>query len=635
MSDPYLWYRDKDTLPIGGVRRYIIEYTQAEAATTEIYLRLKNIEKTTIRAVHLLNGPFILYCHVVPVNFDHKKPFSQKDKEVHFNNQLKPGQTFNVPLYLNDNSRVKDNVYQWKLDILSQIVITSETTVLYDLMVGADLKELKRLNHGSLRSLTGLSGGQEDNYIPLNEVLNPQLTINKITGEELWSRPPDYNKPAHLVILTHGIFSNLTGDMLYCKETLEDNVNDNLIIKGYNGNAGKTEGGVKKLGSKQGKYLMKLIDNLINEGIVIDKISFIGHSLGGLTQLYSIKFILDADPLFFQKRTIKPQNLVFVASPLLGILNEISFLISWLLDLGTLGKTGRDLTLSRSKLRGKPLLEELPDQLHQFLKLCKNLIIYANIINDGIVPLRTSALLYLDYVTLDNVKDLKKKKEGQEENPVGQIPAQKQPDKINTLEKYKQFISLNFSINDSSKKRVKLQKKILHINAKGKDNLQPDENVELGQDEAEENDLDAENAGEEYPDLNIPPKASIIESAINSIICPIPNEKYIVDPESRHPVIFHDKSYKYTDIPAEIEGTPLFSKANKQVKIARKYHDELNWRKILVRLPSDAHNNIIVRRRFPNGYGWGVIDHICEVFNEPDEEPDEARPGLVKIKSKM
>lgn len=634
MNDPYLWYRDKDNLHIGGVRRYKIQYTKIDPERTEIYLRLKNIEKSTIRAVHLLNGPFILYCHVVPINYDHKRPFHQTEREINFNNQLKPGQTFNVNLYLNDNSKVEgtDNVYQWEVDILSQIVITNETTVLYDFMLGDDLKKLKKLNHGSLRGLTGLSGSST-NYTPLNKVSNPQLSVEKITSNDLWSRPPDYDKPAHLVILTHGIFSNLTADMLYLKEALENNVNDNLIVKGYNGNAGKTEGGVKKLGTKQGKYLMELIENLIGQGIVIDKISFIGHSLGGLTQLYSIKFILDNDPQFFTSKNINPHNLVFVASPLLGILNEISFLISWLLDLGTLGKTGRDLTLTRSKLRGKPLLEELPDQLHVFLKLCKNLVIYANIINDGIVPLRTSALLYLDYVTLDNVKDLKQKKE-EDGSAVGEIPAQKQAEKINTLEKYKQFISLNFSLN-SDKKRVKMQKKILNINAKGKDNLQqPDENVELSQEEAEYSDLD-ENAGEEFPDLNIPPKASIVESAINSIICPIPNEDFIVNPESRHPVIFHDKFYNHLDIPPEVEQPNIFNKAKKQVKIARKYHDELNWRKILVRLPSDAHNNIIVRRRFPNGYGWGVVDHICDVFNEPEQDNQARQSGLTKIKSKI
>ena len=35
-------------------------------------------------------------------------------------------------------------------------------------------------------------------------------------------------------------------------------------------------------------------------------------------------------------------------------------------------------------------------------------------------------------------------------------------------------------------------------------------------------------------------------------------------------------------------------------KIARAYHKDLSWRKVLVRLEPDAHNNMIVRRQFAN-----------------------------------
>lgn len=47
-------------------------------------------------------------------------------------------------------------------------------------------------------------------------------------------------------------------------------------------------------------------------------------------------------------------------------------------------------------------------------------------------------------------------------------------------------------------------------------------------------------------------------------------------------------------------------------KIARAYHRDLSWRKVLVRLEPDAHNNIIVRRMFANAYGWPVIKHLCD-----------------------
>ena len=47
-------------------------------------------------------------------------------------------------------------------------------------------------------------------------------------------------------------------------------------------------------------------------------------------------------------------------------------------------------------------------------------------------------------------------------------------------------------------------------------------------------------------------------------------------------------------------------------KIARAYHRDLSWRKVLVRLEPDAHNNMIVRRQFANAYGWPVVKHLCD-----------------------
>ena len=47
-------------------------------------------------------------------------------------------------------------------------------------------------------------------------------------------------------------------------------------------------------------------------------------------------------------------------------------------------------------------------------------------------------------------------------------------------------------------------------------------------------------------------------------------------------------------------------------KIARAYHHDLSWRKVLVRLEPDAHNNIMVRRMFANAYGWPVVRHLCD-----------------------
>ncbi|KFY53017.1 hypothetical protein V497_08412, partial [Pseudogymnoascus sp. VKM F-4516 (FW-969)] len=66
---------------------------------------------------------------------------------------------------------------------------------------------------------------------------------------------------------------------------------------------------------------------------------------------------------------------------------------------------------------------------------------------------------------------------------------------------------------------------------------------------------------------------------------------------------------------------------------ARAYHRDLSWRKVLVRLEPDAHNNIIVRRKFANAYGWPVVQHLVDThfagggaaLTPDDEEGNEDR----------
>lgn len=60
------------------------------------------------------------------------------------------------------------------------------------------------------------------------------------------------------------------------------------------------------------------------------------------------------------------------------------------------------------------------------------------------------------------------------------------------------------------------------------------------------------------------------------------------------------------DAAAEVSGMRV------EEKIARAYHRGLSWRKVLVKLEPDAHNNMIVRRMFANAYGWPVMKHLVD-----------------------
>ena len=43
----------------------------------------------------------------------------------------------------------------------------------------------------------------------------------------------------------------------------------------------------------------------------------------------------------------------------------------------------------------------------------------------------------------------------------------------------------------------------------------------------------------------VPPRASAIESAINTIVGPVPSSFYLMNPDQRQHVIFHDKYYQF------------------------------------------------------------------------------------------
>ena len=804
LSSPRLWYRDKTSLKIGEVNRYTIRYKAQDETISKIYFRLKNIEKTGIRTVHLISGPFILYCHVIPCNYNSRRKFKasnpKENAEVVFENQIKPNQAFNATLLLNENSLFETKVedgkelkfYQWEIDVVSQIVITKKTRVDYDLMIGEDLEYMKRLRYNAIeKTLTSIASpnhaeeeegkrskgeylGKEKNLkmkmememeleihsdlkYTKNHVFNPQLTVVKKDTNEIWNRPPPSPlKPVHLVIVTHGIFSNLTADMLYLKDVLEEKVKENIMVRGFRYNAGRTEKGVKKLGINVALYIIDLIEN---PPYKFDKISFIAHSLGGVVQLYAIKYILVTKGVdFFKKANIEPANFTTLASPFLGIMNELNFVLSWALDLGTLGRTGRDLTLlkrlpawkdvelgdhHKKKDSIKPILETLPDDpLQTFLGEFQKLTIYANAINDGIVPLRTAALLYLDYEALGDVNELKRTNhvaehpeledkhhdvqsiesnetvlevpddrgqtddegaenenenasENENENEsTSEIESEddgnktKRNNKGNTklketlqhaqvehskvlekhhlkfaASKYLEFFSLS---SPTKLKMADRQKRYKNFTIKGTDtdeigNQAPpngSHNLDKGKVKDRDNDKDkvqnkdnnvkekdksgSGSTKDEQLSLVIPPRASAIESAINTLICPIPSQEYIMNPALRHPVIFHDRYY-HLDKTAESEngdgndnkrGGWFYErfikyrgkwKLHKQVLIANKYHTKnLTWRKVLVNLPPDAHNNIVVRRRFANGYGWGVINHLCENLFDCEESEEEA-----------
>ncbi|KAI0486165.1 putative serine esterase-domain-containing protein [Xylaria cf. heliscus] len=320
-------------------------------------------------------------------------------------------------------------------------------------------------------------------------------------------KKPRRPKKIHLVVLTHGLHSNLGADMLYLKESIDatarqakidakvrktrerasrnsnqaevqaqppiededesDSPDEEVIVRGFSGNATRTERGIKFLGKRLARYILSMTypdqpflpttkkvahditSTLKSENAKggqdatdtshceceqryqITSISLIGHSLGGLIQTYAVAYIQKHSPQFFD--LIRPINFIALASPFLGLSNENPLYVKFALDFGLVGRTGQDLgltwrapTIARSgwgaivgtlgesahkKVMGesqpesKPLLRILPTgPAHVALKKFRNRTVYSNVVNDGIVPLRTSCLLFLDWQGLDRVE---------------------------------------------------------------------------------------------------------------------------------------------------------------------------------------------------------------------------------------
>lgn len=771
----------------------------------------------------------------------------------------------------------------WIIEIHSQILFSNSASVNFELLVGRDERSLDYgfaavASHGQ-----GAPGQVEDHQQGKNrhEGRHPaqpkgvysravRLVVDDTTS--LWNKPelPEWDdedaksrtskdghetapqdantvkrqKNIHIVIVTHGLHSNLGADMLYVKESIdaaakqareevrerrraarrgassdqdsqdkkqdsstaplsggqedlyEDGAEDDdpneeeVIVRGFGGNAVRTERGIQYLGKRLAKYVLamtypdqpylpikKSMKNKMSNTFSSTKppaddgvpahsgstvhhqrhpskhekrayrftsISFVGHSLGGLVQTYAIAYIHKHSPEFFHK--IKPINFICMSSPLLGLSNENPMYVKFALDFGLVGRTGQDLGLTwrpPTIARGgwaamvsgfgaapkepkaedpgaKPLLRILPTgPAHQVLRMFRNRTVYSNVVNDGVVPLRTSCLLFLDWKGLGRVEKARRgnglvgtlaswgfaELTGQNSSPnpsrvsfdrsddgsgtstpVGgssnaTVP-QPAEDAVNQdqtattsgepqanrflSEQQKQAVQ-EATLPESPRKNSAPSTPtkttppsnpftgfISYL--KGATTTPKDKKMFKRSQTVQQRLAEEQSAATDPPDqpeqghrrplasrgdstINnelAPPKTTIFESAGDILNPPIPPTSWIIDPASRSRTIFHDRIYHPEDIPPppvkrpkslarsfssdhSITSVSTADSVNEssggmrvEEKIARSYHKDLSWRKVLVRLEPDAHNNIVVRRMFANAYGWPVIKHLCD-----------------------
>ncbi|ODQ65036.1 DUF676-domain-containing protein, partial [Nadsonia fulvescens var. elongata DSM 6958] len=606
-------YRHQDGVNVGELQRYTITYRPAmdiyaPPLGTSLWVKVKNTESVALRAAYLA-GPYILYVDVRPGDYDHnRKVFSSADHPS-YEPQLRAGQGFYAELHMN---KIQTE-YVWIVDIVSQVLFSTSSTVGFEISVGYNKDEL----HKASESLDG----------PAKDAISVRIEKTK----DLWNTPPaKKHSPVHLVVVTHGLHSNVGADMLYIKEEIDKAAiisGENVIVRGYFGNVCKTEKGVKYLGKRLANYI---VDELLAPEVT--KISFIAHSLGGLTQTYAIAHIASHHSEVFKR--VEPVNFVTLASPFLGISNENPAFVRLFLDIGLIGKTGQDLGLTSLPTPGsKPLLRMLPTgPTHEILKRFKRRTLYANLVNDGIVPLRTSALLYLDWKGLSAAADVKKGAKH-----IGDVQGHKReiPDNsslADTGESAKSHGELENSESDDNKEyTTEFLELSLNPLQTAFSYFVPQAGKRKFHKIYKNSQTLSKNAksSDEEDTVMLPPRTSVFESGMSVLSPPLPSMKFIVDPMSRSDTVFHDRVYFDDDLPQRRfrkntsfvfkkndlkkgKDKNLVEKSKMEERIAREWHKDMSWRKVLVRLEPDAHNNIVVRRRFANAYGWPVIDHLIE-----------------------
>ncbi|CCE62895.1 hypothetical protein TPHA_0D02580 [Tetrapisispora phaffii CBS 4417] len=680
ITEKIMIYNVSNVFSIGDVMRFRIDINKKKLFSyfgindehTYLEVIVKNKENPMLRPLYIA-GPYAVYTDIRPHNYNENIKFNTYTgqnnvvEDIQYTGDLKPDETFKGILLMNPNSKVdEDENYGWTVDILSQIAVTTLLKLDISMKIRIITEKLRRETTMSFNTNANLERNQNNStssiskmYYKMKDRVNSSLKTDNIidphkeneTGfrviswdtDELWNLMPKYEKkPVHLVLLTHGIFSNIGCDMLYIKDKIEEmtynmdeEFNPNVVIRGCMENMGKSSHGVYKLGVTIGEYIVKEVKKLNDLGYNINKISFIGHSLGGLTQSMAIHYISVIYPDFFDPvKGIKPVNFITMASPMIGMPADFPKYVTLALDFGALGITGRDLTLKNtpwtsktgigltystttnsSKKKLKSILEILPQPpARSIFERFINRTLYANIVHDGIVPLKTAALLYLDWQGLNRVKLLKDSLDNTTHHDIAKISQDTtQDDKNNNAENNISETKSNMAeIPDQAHDKKAALQWLAPLGLTNSSKYRSYERTQtIVKGEKKDGLIELE--------FKPPPTASPALAALSVLTSAEPSQEYIRDPSKRTDAIIHDKIYSPDELPPRhYQGRSIIKKIihpnerinRAQERIARSWQETMIWRKVLVNLKPDSHNNIVVRRRFLNLFGNVAVMHM-------------------------
>jgi hypothetical protein len=242
---------------------------------------VRNTSAIPLRAAYL-HGPYTLYAACYPAQFDPNTKYEKQGIEgiPQYEPYLKAGggwdATIKIPSHLQDAHKfgspgqggpTSGQSVTWIVEIQSQVIFSSSAAVHFELLVGRDEKSLAYFSGGAWSSGNGPSGKLQDHWLPdtrgyqvlaSNGVYSKSIAVHVDDTNSLWNSPAfpsakdaskftdpkrvdsqpsvDNSKPkknteaptndakkkkVHLVLLTHGLHSNLGADMLYLKESID------------------------------------------------------------------------------------------------------------------------------------------------------------------------------------------------------------------------------------------------------------------------------------------------------------------------------------------------------------------------------------------------------------------------------
>ncbi|KAK7439857.1 hypothetical protein VKT23_017428 [Stygiomarasmius scandens] len=220
----------------------------------------------------------------------------------------------------------------------------------------------------------------------------------------------------HLHVLLHGLWGNAkhlesAARVFTDKHNLQDTESQSriqlLIIEANQGT--KTYDGIEWGAERAAKEILETARQIEEKDQHITKFSITGYSLGGLYARYVIAILHASD--FFAD--VRPMNFATIATPHLGMPNVKNSLLARLaktVGSNLLGNTGRQVFgIDDWAGTGRPWLEIAADKGSIFweaLNAFQHINIYANAINDRMVPYMTGAFESEDPFAKVNVEDV-------------------------------------------------------------------------------------------------------------------------------------------------------------------------------------------------------------------------------------